>query len=71
MVTHIDIPEFIYQANQMTFLNLPARIFGRQNLPLLLVMKNGLLRRFSVGGIGYGPEYFVVVVHVRFWDWIG
>ena len=69
MVAHVNIPKFIYQANQMTFLNLPARIFGCQNLPLLLVMKNGLLRRFSVGGIGYGPEYFVVVVHV--WDWIG
>jgi len=64
MVAHVDISEFIYQANQMTFLNLTTCIFGRQNLPRLLVMKNRLLRCFSVGGIGDGPEYFVVIVHI-------
>jgi hypothetical protein len=31
-------------------------------------MKNRLLRGFTVGGIGDGPEYFVVVVHI--WIWI-
>ena len=62
MVTHVNIPEFIYQANQMSLLNLPARIIGCKNLPRLLVMKNRLLRCFSVGGIGYGKYQWTVWV---------
>jgi hypothetical protein len=47
----------------MTFLNLTTCIFSRQDLTRLLVMKNRLLRRFAIGGIGDGPKYFIVVVH--------
>lgn len=62
MITHIDIPGIIHPTDQVPGDNVPSGVFRGKNMAGLVVNKDRFFRRFSVFGIAYRAESFVVII---------
>ena len=63
MVAHIEAAVFVHQRDEVAADDAAARVFRRDDVPILPVMKNGVARYLAIFCVGDGAEGFVVVVH--------
>lgn len=71
MVAHVDVPQFVHDADQVAFGDFTARIRRGEDVALLLVQKQCRFGGFPVFCVADGAELLVVVGkhdNFRFWS---